>query len=84
MGVQDPALDALLVKARAPGSQAARMAAYGALQKALAAAQYVLPLTFPDEVVVARDTLSGPAVRQVGDPSDRFWDVLTWRLAASR
>jgi peptide/nickel transport system substrate-binding protein len=84
MGVQDPALDALLMKARAPGSEAARMAAYSALQKALAAAQYVLPLTFPDEVVVARDTLSGPAVRQVGDPSDRFWDVLTWRLAASR
>ena len=22
--------------------------------------------------------------RQVADPSDRFWDVLTWRLAADR
>ncbi len=84
MGIQDPTLDALLVRARAPGSAAARTAAYGALQKALAASEYVLPLVFPDEVVVARDTLSGPVVRQVGDPSDRFWDVLTWRLAAGR
>jgi len=23
-------------------------------------------------------------VRQVADPADRFWDVLTWRLAAGR
>ena len=26
----------------------------------------------------------GPAIRQVADPADRFWDVLTWRLAAGR
>ena len=30
------------------------------------------------------DTLNGPVVRQVADPADRFWDVLTWRLAADR
>jgi hypothetical protein len=33
---------------------------------------------------VIRDTVSGPVPRQVADPSDRFWDVLTWRLAADR
>ena len=38
----------------------------------------------PDEVVVVRDTLDGPVVQQVADPSDRFWDVLTWRLADDR
>ena len=84
MGVQDTALDALLVKARAPGTDAARAAAYSALQKQLAAGRYLLPLAFADEVVVAHDTLEGPVTRQASDPSDRFWDVLTWRLAVDR
>ena len=84
MGVQDPALDALLAKARAPGTDAARKAAYSALQKQLATGRYLLPLAFADEVVVARDTLEGPLLRQASDPSDRFWDVLTWRLAVDR
>jgi peptide/nickel transport system substrate-binding protein len=84
MGVQDRALDALLAKARAPGTEAARKAAYSALQKQLATGRYVLPLAFADEVVVARDTLEGPLLRQASDPSDRFWDVLTWRLAVDR
>jgi peptide/nickel transport system substrate-binding protein len=84
IGVQDPALDALLVKARAPGTDAARKAAYSDLQKQLAAGRYLLPLAFADEVVVAHDTLEGPVLRQASDPSDRFWDVLTWRLAVDR
>ncbi len=84
MGVQDPALDALLEEARAPGSEAVRKAAYSALQKRLAAGRYLLPLAFGDEVVVLRDTVEGPAIRQVTDLSDRFWDVLTWRLAVGR
>ncbi len=84
IGIQDPALDALLVKARAPGTDAARKTAYGVLQKQLAAGRYLLPLAFADEVVVAHDTLEGPVLRQASDPSDRFWDVLTWRLAVDR
>ena len=84
VGLQDPALDLLLEKARAPGTDVERKAAYSALQKGMAAGHYLLPLTFADEVVVARDTLQGPVVRQVTDPSDRFWDVLTWRLAVDR
>ena len=82
--MQDQALDALLVKARAPGSDADRLVAYSALQKQLAAGRYLLPLAFADEVVVAHDTLEGPVPRQASDPSDRFWDVLTWRLAVDR
>jgi peptide/nickel transport system substrate-binding protein len=84
IGVQDPDLDKLLVKARAPGTDEERKAAYKALQEQLAKGRYALPLAFPDEVVVARDTLEGPVIRQVTDPSDRFWDVLTWRLAEGR
>jgi len=80
-GLQSQALDALLVNARAPGTDEQRKAAYSSLQKALAVGRYLLPLAFADEVVVVRDTVQGPVVRQVTDPSDRFWDVLTWRLA---
>ena len=83
-GLQDLALDKLLVAARAPGSDEARRAAYVVLQKALAAGQYILPIAFRDELVVVRDGLSGPAIRPIGDPADRFWDVLTWRLAVDR
>jgi peptide/nickel transport system substrate-binding protein len=84
IGLQDPALDRLLVTARKPGSTADRTAAYAALQVQLAKGQYLLPLAFADEVVVVRDTVQGPQLRQVADRSDRFWDVLTWRLAADR
>jgi peptide/nickel transport system substrate-binding protein len=81
IGVQDPDLDELLVAARKPGTDEQRAAAYKALQETLSKERYTLPLVFADEVVVARDTLEGPVSRQVTDPSDRFWDVLTWRLA---
>jgi len=83
-GLQDPALDALLVAARSPGTTDQRRAAYRALQVRLAKGKYLLPLAFPDEVVVVRNTLEGPVVRPLADPSDRFWDVLTWRLAVDR
>ena len=84
IGLQDPALDKLLVTARKPGTEAVRAAAYSALQRQLAKGRYLLPLAFADESIVVRDTLEGPVPRQVADPSDRFWDVLTWRLAADR
>jgi len=70
--------------ARRVGSASVRKAAYSALQKQLAAGRYVLPLAFADEDVVFRDTVQGPTIRQVTDASDRFWDVLTWRLAVDR
>jgi ABC-type transport system substrate-binding protein len=84
IGLQDPALDKLLRAARGPGTQPERTAAYSALQKQLAKGRYLLPLAFADESIVVRDTLQGAAVNQVADPADRFWDVLTWRLAAGR
>jgi peptide/nickel transport system substrate-binding protein len=83
-GLQDPDLDKLLVAARTPVDDAARTTAYGELQERLAARQYVLPLAFRDEYVVFRDTVLGPAARPVGGFGDRYWDVLTWRLADGR
>jgi peptide/nickel transport system substrate-binding protein len=84
IGLQDPALDALLVAARGPGPAEARRAAYSALEQQLAKGRYLLPLAFADELIVLRETVVGPSIRQVADPADRFWDVLTWRLAAGR
>lgn len=80
-GLQDPALDRLLAAARAPGAAEQRAAAYAALQQRLATLLPILPLAFRDDVVVLRDTVSGPTPRPIGGPGDRFWDVLTWRLA---
>jgi peptide/nickel transport system substrate-binding protein len=84
IGLQDATLDALLAAARRPGPEDARKTAYAALQTALTAGRFVLPLAFADEVSVVSDRLSGAVVQPVGDPSDRFWDVLTWRLANDR
>jgi peptide/nickel transport system substrate-binding protein len=84
MGLQDPALDRLLEAARGPGTAEKRKSAYDALEKLLAAREYLIPIAFRDEVVVVRDTVSGPGSRQVSAPSDRFWDVLTWHLAVGR
>ncbi len=84
IGLQDPALDELLVAARAPGNEAARIAAYAALQTRLTGGSYVLPITWPDEVVVLTDRVVGPVAREVADGSERFGDVLTWRLADDR
>ncbi len=84
MGLQDSKLDKLLAAARAPGTDTERKSAYAALQTALAADAFILPLAFADESIVVRDTVEGPSIRQVADPADRFWDVLTWRLAAGR
>lgn len=84
MGIQDATLDGLLAAARRPGTDEARKAAYTALQANLAAGRYILPIAFADEVVVVRDAVENVAVQPVADPSDRFWDVLTWRLANDR
>ena len=59
-------------------------AANVALETDLAANLYVLPLFFRDEVVVLSDRVQGPAPRPISDPADRYWDVLTWRLASGR
>ncbi len=80
-GIQDVALDRDLNRARAPGTLEARKAAFSRLQQRLTSKTYLLPIAFRNELVVFRDRVQGPTVRELGDPSDRYWDVLTWRLA---
>ena len=84
IGLQDSTLDRLLEKARAPGTEEGRKRAYRDLQEHLTAGRFVAPLVYADETTVVHDQVVGPAIRQVSDPSDRFWDVLTWRLADDR
>jgi peptide/nickel transport system substrate-binding protein len=84
IGLQDATLDRLLEKARQPGTEEERKTAYRELQEQLTAGRYVAPLVYADETTVVHDEVVGPAIRQVSDPSDRFWDVLTWRLADGR
>ena len=83
-GVQDATLDGLLTAARQVGTEEARIAAYEALQKRLAGGTYLLPIAWPDEVFVVANRVVGPAPREVADGSERFGDVLTWRLADDR
>ena len=83
-GIQDAALNALLVAARAPGTDAARKAAYAKLETALVGDPAMLPLFFQDDLVVVDSRLTGPVIRSLSDLSDRYWDVLTWRLADGR
>jgi ABC-type transport system substrate-binding protein len=83
-GLQDPLLDDLLEAARKPAAAAARIAAFSAVQKRLAGGTYVLPIAWPDTVVAVDSRLSGTQNRAVSDGSERFWDVLDWRLADDR
>jgi peptide/nickel transport system substrate-binding protein len=83
-GLQDQGLDKLLAAARAPSTVAKQAAAYVALQKRLTSGMFILPIAFRDEEVVLRDTVSGPTARPVATSGDRFWDVLTWRLAVGQ
>jgi len=77
-GFQDPILDAALAAARAPGTDAARGAAYGRLQALLGRLEPILPLFFRDSVFVVSNRLVGPRSVPVADLSGRFWDVVTW------
>ena len=82
-GIQSAELDKLLEAARKPGTTAARKTRYAALQDYLSTQQVMPPLAFPDHIVAYRPEIEGPQPRELGDLSDRFWDVLTWRLAAN-
>jgi len=61
-GYQDPALDKLIDAARAPGMPEARTAAWKTLLEAVDERMPILPLTWDDEVFLARG-LEGPSPR---------------------
>ncbi len=83
-GVQSLVLDDLLIAARKPGTLAQRRGAWAKLESFLAKVQVTLPLAFRDDPLVVSARVTGPTPHLQGDLSDRFWDVLTWRLASGR
>jgi peptide/nickel transport system substrate-binding protein len=82
-GYQSTELDDLLTQARRPADAAARRASFTKLGTFLAKELPFLTLHFAERVELVRDVLQGPAPREIGGGSDRFWDVLTWRLAGT-
>jgi peptide/nickel transport system substrate-binding protein len=80
-GYQSTALDPLLENARKVGSAAARKKRLSALQAELAKELPILPLFYADYTYVMRNTVVGPVPREISSPSERFWDVITWRTA---
>jgi peptide/nickel transport system substrate-binding protein len=83
-GIQDPKLDRLLLGARRAVADEQRRTAYVALQDYLAKGRFLLTLYFADTPFRVSDALEGPAPHQVAQAGDRYWDVLTWRLASGR
>ena len=84
-GVQDPALDKLLGPRARPGRRPERASAYPTLQNQLGEGSLPPAAGLPGRGRRApRRGSADPSSRQVADPADRFWDVLTWRLAADR
>jgi peptide/nickel transport system substrate-binding protein len=82
-GYQSVELDDLLTQARRPADEATRLARFAKLGTLLAKDLPFLTLHFSERVELVRDVLQGPAAREIGAGSDRFWDVLTWRLAGT-
>ena len=62
----------------------ARRAAYTELQQYLAQQRFLATLYFRDLPFTVSDRLEGPTAHQVSEPGERYWDVLTWRLASGR
>jgi peptide/nickel transport system substrate-binding protein len=83
-GLQDPLLDGLLEEARRPAPEDVRLAAFAELQDRLTSNAYLLPIAWPDDVVVVSKRVLGTENRTVSDDSERFFDVLDWRLADDR
>jgi ABC-type transport system substrate-binding protein len=80
-GYQSAKMDGLLAAARTATDPEVRKAKFKDLQAELLQRMPFLPLYLEDRVEIADARLQGPTPRQISSPSDRFWDVLTWRLA---
>jgi len=82
-GYQSAKLDKLLVAARAPADLETRVARFATLQASLLTELPFLSLYFAERVELVRDRLVGPVPRQIAFGSERYGDVLTWRLAGT-
>lgn len=81
IGIQLKDLDGLLNRARQPGDLAARRTALAALQKWLAAANYILPVRFRAVELLTSNRVTGTPAMLVGEPESYLRAVLSFRLA---
>jgi peptide/nickel transport system substrate-binding protein len=81
-GISDATLDRLLIAVRTTFDGKDRRAAVSELESYVTSNVLVLPVCFTDYVLPVSDRVQGRATTQIGDPSDRYWDVLDWRLAS--
>jgi len=82
-GIADPTLDRLLNTARTTVGEKERRAAVSDLEQYVTAHVLMLPICFTDYVFPVSDRVLDRAQTQIADPSDRYWDVLDWRLASA-
>ena len=80
--VADTSLDQLLTAARTTSDPATRQTAISAVEKYVSTNVLMLPLCFADYEFVLSDRVQGVSTTEIADPSDRYWDVLDWRLAS--
>jgi peptide/nickel transport system substrate-binding protein len=80
--VADTSLDQLLTAARTTSDPATRQTAISAVEKYVSTNVLMLPLCFADYEFVLSDRVQGVSTNEIADPSDRYWDVLDWRLAS--
>jgi peptide/nickel transport system substrate-binding protein len=81
-GIQDPALDQLLLTARKTIDPVDRQTAVSAVEKYVSTTDPILPLVFRDYDFVVSKRLQNVSGTQISDPSSRYWDVIDWRLAS--
>jgi peptide/nickel transport system substrate-binding protein len=81
-GVADSSLDGLLTAARTTSDPTARQTAISAVEKYVSTNVLMLPISFADYEFVIASRVHGIATTDMADPSDRYWDVLDWRLAS--
>ena len=81
-GIQDPALDQLLLTARKTIDPADRQTAISAVEKYVSTAEPILSLAFRDYDFVVSKRVQNVSGTQISDPSSRYWDVIDWRLAS--
>jgi ABC-type transport system substrate-binding protein len=83
-GVQDTQLDQLLIAVHKTSDPVDRQAAVSALEKYVSTTLPILPLMFREYDLVVSNRVREVVSNEISYPSDRFWDVIDWRLASGR
>jgi peptide/nickel transport system substrate-binding protein len=81
-GISDATLDRLANTVRTTAGEEQRRTAVSELQAYVTSNVLMSPVCFSDYVFAVSSRVSGRSETHIADPSDRYWDVLDWRLAS--